>query len=621
MQTAEAQAEGSEKMRIKAIAGCLICALFLALAVGAAPALANRALLISEKLIKEEKGWLKTVEFPPYSPPQEGQIEGACGLAVSPGPDGSLYVSDYYHRYVDAFGLDGHYQSQLALPGVNPVFGVNTLDAVCGLALDSAGRLYANEWHEGVLRLAPTEQTIDSGESTGVAVDAAGDVYVNDRTYVAEYEAPVEPGDEPAERIGLGGALKDAYGLAVFNGKVYVPDAVGDTIKVFEPAINPTTPVETIAGPGPPGTGFNSLVDAAVAVDPTNGHLLVVDNLQPGFERPESAIYEFDSSGAFLGRLPGAPVDGEPSGIAVDPEAGTLFVTTGKSEKSNVFPYGPFTESAPLAAQPSSESPALASSSAAARGQATPAGASATRGAPASASEVVQRRGVRVSFDGKLTPRALPRHGEAPVGIAVDAGISASSGDAPPQLRKIAIAINRNGHFTPQGLPLCRLDQIQPSTTAGALAACRDSLVGEGHFSANVKLPQQSPFPSDGKVLAFNGRIGGKPAILAHIYGTQPAPTSTVLPFLVKSSSGTYGTILETSLPQATGNWGYVTGLEMTLRRHFSYRGKARSYLNAGCPAPAGFPSAVFPLARTSFAFAGGLTLISVLSRSCRAKG
>ena len=122
-------------------------------------------------------------------------------------------------------------------------------------------------------------------------------------------------------------------------------------------------------------------------------------------------------------------------------------------------------------------------------------------------------------------------------------------------------------------------------------------------------------------MLAFNGRVNGKPAILAHIYGTQPAPTSTVLPFLLRGSHGTYGTTMEASLPQATGSWGYVTGLRMSLRRRFSYRGKSHNYLSAGCPAPAGFPAAAFPLARTSFAFAGGLTLVSVLNQSCRARG
>jgi hypothetical protein len=234
---------------------------------------------------------------------------------------------------------------------------------------------------------------------------------------------------------------------------------------------------------------------------------------------------------------------------------------------------------------------------------------------------VVQRGPVRVKFDGELTPHALPRHGVAPVGIAVDTRIASTNGGTPPQLRRIAIEINRNGHLNTRGLPICEESEIQPSTTDGARAACGGALVGEGHFAANVKLPEQSPFPSSGKVLAFNGRLHGKPAILAHIYGIQPAPTSYVLPFSIRGSRGTYGTVLETSLPRATGDWGYVTGLKMTLRRNFRYQGKRRSYLSAGCPAPPGFPGAAFPLARTSFAFAGGMNLVSVLNRSCKAKG
>ena len=146
-------------------------------------------------------------------------------------------------------------------------------------------------------------------------------------------------------------------------------------------------------------------------------------------------------------------------------------------------------------------------------------------------------------------------------------------------------------------------------------------MIGEGHFSADVRLPEQSPFPSQGKLLAFNARYQGAPAIFAHIYGTEPAPTSYVLPFLITHTRGTYGTVLEAQLPRVTGEWGFVTGISMALDRTFSYHGKPRSYLSAGCPAPAGFTGASFPLARTTFAFAGGLRLTSVLNRSCRVAG
>jgi hypothetical protein len=234
--------------------------------------------------------------------------------------------------------------------------------------------------------------------------------------------------------------------------------------------------------------------------------------------------------------------------------------------------------------------------------------------------EVSQKRGVRVSVEGKLAPTKLPRHGVAPVSVQVSGQIRAAGQGSPPQLRRLTIAINRNGHFSSRGIPLCRLGDIDPSTSDGALAACGPALVGEGTFSADVKLPEQSPFPSQGKVLAFNGRLGGRPVILAHIYGTDPVPTSYVLPFFVKSTRGTFGTLLETSLPEVTGDWGYVTGISIDLDRRFTYRGEADSFLSAGCPAPAGFSAVSFPLLRTTFGFSGGISLTNTLTRSCRVR-
>lgn len=236
--------------------------------------------------------------------------------------------------------------------------------------------------------------------------------------------------------------------------------------------------------------------------------------------------------------------------------------------------------------------------------------------------EAEHKKGVTVSVSGKLTPTTLPRRGTAPIGVKFGGRIFSTRPGGPPKLIRMTIAINRNGRLDTQGLPRCRLGHIDPSTNREALAACRSSLVGEGSFAANVKIPEQSPFPSKGKVLAFNGRLRGKPVIFAHIYGTQPLPTSYVLPFAVKGSTGTYGTVLEASFPAVTGEWGYVTGITMNLNRRFSSGGRTRGYLNAGCPAPKGFAKVSFPLARSSFIFDSGLTIKTPpLVRTCRAVG
>lgn len=239
--------------------------------------------------------------------------------------------------------------------------------------------------------------------------------------------------------------------------------------------------------------------------------------------------------------------------------------------------------------------------------------------AAVSQAEVAQKGTLRVKFDGDLAPKQLPRQGTRPIAVSIGGKITTTDGSDPPQLRRIAIAINRYGRIDRQGLPACRIEQIQPSTTQNALRACRSSKVGEGVFSANVSIPGQAPFPSRGKVIAFNGTEAGRPVIFAHVYGIDPVPTSYTLPLAIGHAKGTFATTLTGSLPRVTGKAGFVTGIQLTLHRNYRYRGRDHSYLSAGCPAPAGFPGAVFPLARASFSFAGGKTVGSALNRSCKA--
>jgi hypothetical protein len=320
----------------------LLCLLFLAMLIAAsASADASRLLKAEEAVTTTEEIPPCRKDCPPPFPPPDGQIEGACGVAV--GSDG-IYISDYYHRAIDVFG---ELKTQILAQPVPDRFEIET-EGPCGLAFDGSD-LFVNYWHQRVVRSTPpydygAVETIDDGESTGVAVDpASGDVYVNDRTSVAVYEAPVVGGEPPARIVGLG-SLADAYGVAVAAGRVYVPDAADNTVKVYEPAVDLADPVLVIDSFAVPRGGFSSLVDAAVAIDPTNGHLVVLDNLQRGFEHPEAAIEEFDPSGAYLGRACGAVIDGEPSGLAFEP-SGALLVTNGNDERANVSRFGAYSDS------------------------------------------------------------------------------------------------------------------------------------------------------------------------------------------------------------------------------------------------------------------------------------
>jgi hypothetical protein len=235
--------------------------------------------------------------------------------------------------------------------------------------------------------------------------------------------------------------------------------------------------------------------------------------------------------------------------------------------------------------------------------------------------ETAQHGTTRVHFDGALTPSVLPRHGAAAVKVSFSARIEPVHNAPPPQLRALSIAINRHGRFQPAGLPRCTVSEIQPTTTADALRACRPSLVGQGYFTSKVILPQASPFPSAGKVYAFNGTYRGHPAILAHVYGTTPLPTSYTIPFTIDRAHGkTYGTTLRASLPGATSEWGYVTGLRLTIGRSFRSHGQPRSYITASCPTPAGVRAASFPFAKASFSFAKSKPLHSTLTRACRGR-
>lgn len=959
-----------------------------------------------------------------------GPFEDACGVATDAAED--LYVSEYYRHQVDVYGSGRELVTKIAQ---------DPEDGPCALAVDSAGRIYVNDYHGAVLRFTPSSyppsagttygsaEAIDSDESTGVAIDPkTGDLYVDDRTYISKFDAPIVPGEEPSEKIGLG-TLEDGYGLAFSSfsgtaGDLYVADAGTGTVKAYDPSTDPVNPVAEFDGAGTPQEGFDSLIDSAAAVDPTNGDLLVADDTQPGYEHPAAVIDEFNAAGEYRGQLPHAIVDSQPPGIAFT-NLGELFITSGNWMGSVIYTFkgattgrrlqvtktgtgqgavksrpvgincgtacaseydvgtavtliatpdahstfvgwsgcgapngrecslamstdkavsaefqalpqqplavesegpglvtssvegiecpgkceAPFNEgstvtlsashderstfagftgcdaeplkgqcevamdaarsvkaqfaaipqrqlsivrpgagkgvvagtspgpefesigcggmceaeydqgaeilltatpnpgsklagwsgcdSQPAANQcrvtlaasrsvttdfepipnftlsvssrgageglitsspagiscPStcrasfpegetivlSANPAQGSSFAGWSGACSGAGAcrvvigadssaSATfsQGAPQSpptpaapsislgavsatngqmialqvsvpaagtltatapyieaakekvkagtsslelrlsaqgkralagarrhrlavkvtvsftpagsksaltatktivfhraprkrgGASLTQKGQLFISFSGAVFPSSLPRNRLAPITVSLAGTVRApQAGAEQAAVRQIEIAVNRHGVLDTRGLPTCPRRRIAFATTAEALSACRDALVGEGSFVAHIHLGEQVSFPSQGHILAFNARRAGRPVILAHVYGTQPVPITHILVFSVQHQSGTYGTVLSSSLSKEDASRAQIRYISLVLHRTYTYRGRTHSYLSASCPAPHGFEAAPFPLAHTVMGFTDGESLKATIIRSC----
>jgi hypothetical protein len=233
----------------------------------------------------------------------------------------------------------------------------------------------------------------------------------------------------------------------------------------------------------------------------------------------------------------------------------------------------------------------------------------------------VQQGNLRITALAQLKPYKLPRDKPAPIAVFVAGHLQNASGGIPPQLQEMTIRVNKHGLLQSEGLAACQIPEVQPASTERALQNCSDALIGSGRFWANIVLPDQGAYPTQGRLLIFNGREGGRPVILTHIYTNHPFNSSFVIPFSMRHiSKGPYGTELKASLPQALGDWGYLDRIKLTLKRKYTYRGKHLSYFNAACPAPKGAKRASFPLAYAEFSFAGRAPMGATVNKTCGVK-
>jgi hypothetical protein len=241
-------------------------------------------------------------------------------------------------------------------------------------------------------------------------------------------------------------------------------------------------------------------------------------------------------------------------------------------------------------------------------------------GAGLAQGERTQRGNLIVSLDGGLSPLALPRDRPAPVSVHLEGGLQTADGTLLPRVTRIELGLPAQGVLSTRGLPACSQRRLRNTKPAEALAACRPALVGHGRLQAHVRVPHQSPFTIDARLLAFNGHADGRRAVLLHAFAASP-PTVAVLPVALRHRGGRFGTVLVANLSPALGPWPRFAHFELTLSRRYSYRGKGRSYLSASCPIPRRFTAGFFSFAQASLTLAGGRRVGTGIARSCRARG
>jgi hypothetical protein len=211
--------------------------------------------------------------------------------------------------------------------------------------------------------------------------------------------------------------------------------------------------------------------------------------------------------------------------------------------------------------------------------------AAAAFGGPALA-ERIQAGRLILEVDGGFKPTTLPKRTHAPISLQGSGDISTVDGALPPPVDTVEIDWDRNGLLTTRGLPICRPNKLEDTTTPAAMRACRSSLVGVGFGSGMVAFPEDPPFSASSKILAFNGpRRGGNPTLLIHAYAFVPAPTTFVVPVVIsKLKGGRYGYRSFLKAPVIAGGYGVVTHFDLKIARKWSHKGQRLSYIAARCP-------------------------------------
>jgi len=292
------------------------------------------------------------------------------GLAID--ASGNLYVADAFNNKIRKISSDGTVSS---FAGSGAVGALDTAVALAatfsgptGVAVDAAGNVYVADAGNNKIRKITAAGTVSTlagsgvgsavegtGKAatfltpTGVAVDAAGTIFVADygndkiRKITAAGVVTTLAGNGngtpgTADGTGTGATFNYPYGICLSNGFLYVSDYNANKIRKINAA---TAQVTTLAGSGSQGATDSSGTKAAfnapfgVAAD-ASGNVYVADSRNYKIRKISSGgvvttLAGKGSAGAADALATGASFN-LPQGVAVD-ASGNVFVADAGNNK------------------------------------------------------------------------------------------------------------------------------------------------------------------------------------------------------------------------------------------------------------------------------------------------
>ena len=235
------------------------------------------------------------------------------------------------------------------------------------------------------------------------------------------------------------------------------------------------------------------------------------------------------------------------------------------------------------------------------------------------AAELSQNGNLRLHFSGKIAPKKLPRTNAAPVTVRISGAIGTADGQRPPELNKIAIAFNRYGQRLDPGPADLRSGRTRADDLAERPRSLRRRPGRPRQVQSERGAARARDLSRSTATCSPSTRARTASRRCCSIYtGRNPVQLVFVLTFrIVRVKKGTFGTIFVARIPKIASQLGYVTNVNLTFGRRYTYQGQQRSFLSARCAAPAGFPGAIFTLARGSFSFDNGQRISTSLARNC----